>query len=69
MSFFRNIKEIIVNFAGRNFAFITTILLMSLTVFTAFDSFGKAIHLFLYTTFVVTCLAFFTDFLRPKKLR
>lgn len=69
MSFFRNIKEIIVNFAGRNFAFITTILLMSLTVFTIFDSFGKAIHLFLYTTFVTTCLAFFTDFVRPKKLR
>ena len=69
MNFFHTIKEKSVKFTERNIAFITILLLLSLTTLGLFDSVGKAIHMFIYTTFTVICLTLLTDVIRPKMMR
>ena len=45
MKFLNNAKVIIINFAARNFAFISILLFLSLTIFMLPISFGRIIHL------------------------
>lgn len=69
MKILNNAKVIIINFAARNFAFISILLFLSLTIFMLPISFGRIIHLYFYTTFLALCLAWVTDVIRPNKLR
>ena len=56
-------------FVLRNFSFLVTMLLLNLPVLTIRQTFGKALHYFLYMCFAMTCLAAVIELLPRTKAR